>query len=251
MTDEFSLDQFVMSPSDAEKPELIMLYGPYGGGKTWLGASASELDDLYPMLIIDNEGSTTGTVTGFPKGRIDVLRPKDQWPGNEYKATKKVLKDLMTKEHKYKTVQIDTLGAVFEWAKKEAAKQGLRGFDVWNFLHEELTADGGLIDQLKQANFLTILILHEKKEGGEDDTLPVADFQWQGQGKGRLGQFPDIIGYVTRDTNSAGVSTSTVSLTSTKRNNAKNRFGLPAKVVDPSMKKLYDMIETDSSESGN
>jgi len=52
-----------------------------------------------------------------------------------------------------------------------------------------------------------------------------------------------MVGYVTRDTNSAGVSTTTLQTAPTKRSNAGNRFGLPAKIISPTMKKIYDIID--------
>lgn len=242
MTDEFALEaKHLVDPAKASLPGLMMLYGPYGQGKTWLAASASEVDGLFPMLIIDNEGSTTGTITGFDQSRIDVVQPKKSWPGNEWKATKTLLNNLLTKEHKYKTVVIDTMNSMLEWAKVAGDVPG-DGFAKWNFVHQELTAEGGLIDRLKNADFLAILVVHEKKEASDDDGPSSADFRWQGQGVGFLGQYPDIIGYVTRDTDRAGNSKSTLQTAPTKRSNAKNRFNLPAKIENPSMKVLYDLI---------
>lgn len=241
--DTFSLDHLVIKADAASEPELIMLYGPYGGGKTWLAGSISEVEDHYPVLYIDCEGSTTGVFTEFDKDRIDIWRPKKTNPGKEFQAVKAALKGLINKEHKYKAVVIDPLNTFFEWAKKAGDKPG-DGYAKWNFVHEEITQEGGLISQLKEADFLAILVLHEKKEGGEDDGPTFADFRWQGQGQALLGQYPDMVGYVTRDTNASGVSTSTLQTAPTKRSNAKNRFGLPAKMQDPSMKKIYEFIES-------
>ena len=208
---------------------------------THLGLSASEVEGLYPMLVIDNEGSTSGVLQNFDQSRIDVIRPKDKWPGQEWQAINTLLNDLLSKTHKYKTVMIDPLNTMLEWAKEAGNKPG-DGFAKWNFVHENLTAHKGLIPRLKDAKFLVILIVHEKKEGGEDDGPSFAEFRWQGQGTALLGQYPDMIGYVTRDTNAAGVSTSTLSTAPNKRSNAKNRFGLPAKMVNPSMQAIYDHI---------
>ena len=248
MTDEFTLDHVVIKPDEATEPELIMLYGPYGGGKSWLAGSASEVEGLFPLLYLDAEGSTVGTLNSFDRNRIDIVRPKKSYPGKEYIATKQILESLLTEKHKYKTVVIDPLNTVFEWAKVKGNVPG-DGFAKWNFVHEELTADGGIISQLKEAPFLAILVLHEKREGGEDDGPSFAEFRWQGQGTALLGQYPDMVGYVTRDTNAAGISTSTLQTAPTKRSNAKNRFGLPAKITDPSLKKVYDIIRNNKEVS--
>lgn len=248
MADEFSLDEFAWKQEGPSLPELIMLYGPYGQGKTHLALSASEVEDLYPMAVLDLEGSTTGVIDKFDKDRVTVIRPKENpaWKGKEWDATMTILENLLTKEHKYKTVVIDPLNTLLEWGKKKGDRPG-DGFAKWTFVHEKLTAEGGIISRLKDADFLTILVVHEKKEGGEDDGPSFADFRWQGQGTAFLGQYPDVVGYVTRDTNAAGVSTSTLATAPTKRSNAKNRFGLPAKIVDPSMTKIYQHIKSEES----
>lgn len=251
MSDEFDLDlsKYVTAPEGLTLPELIYLYGPFGQGKTHLAASAADVEDLYPVLIIDTENSTQGTIQNFPKGRIDVIRPTKLWPGQEWKMTKVLLNGLLTKKHKYKTVIIDVADVLFDWALAYAkAENPNDGFAKWNYVHSEFTAppnkeDWGLFHRLKAADFLAILVVHEKKEASSDDGPVFADFQWAGQGRTKMGGIPDVVGYVTRDTNAGGVSTTTLHTAPTKRNNAKNRYGFPAKIVDPSMKKLYELIE--------
>lgn len=255
MTDEFSLDEYVIAPDTLDSPEMLMFYGPPGNGKTFIAASAAEVEGLYPVLIIDTEGSTQGTIKGFPEGRIDVFRPQKTHPGNEYKAVVSVLESLLTKPHKYKTVIIDTADVLQEWSIAAGKVKG-DGFAHWNFTHSELTAppvkskdakgkwdDRGLFHRLKAAPFLAILVVHDKQESlNEEGTLMYANVQWQGQGKTKIGGIPDMVGYVTRDTNSAGVSVSTLHTAPTKRSLAKNRFDLPAKLVGPTMSTIYDII---------
>lgn len=241
MTAEFDLSSYIAPREGLKDPQLILLYGPYGGGKTHLSLTASQVEDLYPVLAIDFEGSTTGVVENFDPDRVDVIRPRDKWPGQEWRATNTLLNRLITEKHKYKTVVLDPLNTFFEWGKAAGDKPG-DGYAKWNFVHEAFTADSGIISRLKHAPFLSILVVHEDKKGGEDEGLTFSDFRWQGQGTALLGQYPDMVGYVTRDTNAAGVSTSTLATAPTKRNNAKNRFGLPAKMVDPSLGKIYEII---------
>lgn len=216
---------------------------------TWLAASASEVEGLYPMLIIDTEGSTTGTLKEFDPARIDIIRPKDQAPGKEWVFTNKILDGLLSKPTKYKTVVIDAFDVFFEWGLKHFynEKPG-DGFYKWNAIHEELTSPEGLVSRLKTASLLAILVVHEKREGGEDDGPTTADFMWQGQGKSKLGQFPDMVGYVTRNTNAGGQTVTTLHTQPTTRNNAKNRFGLPAKMIDPRMSTIYNLIESNKED---
>jgi hypothetical protein len=248
-TTEFELDlsDFTTDVEALGDPEFIIWYGPYGGGKTHLALSASEVPGLYPMLVIDTEGSTVGVIENFDKSRIDVIRPNERWPANPWRATVKIINDLLDKTHKYKTVVIDAADVMFDWGLRELNVPG-DGFAKWTAIHETLTESNkdkgkGLFHKLKAAPFLVILVVHEKADGGDGDGLTKADFMWQGQGKGKLGGIPDMVGYVVRDTDASGKSKTTVHTAPTKRNNAKNRFGLPAKLTDnPTMSTIYSMI---------
>lgn len=247
-TDEFELDLsgFVIKSEELGLPQFLLWYGPYGGGKTRLALSASEVEGLYPMLVIDTEGSTTGVIDQFDKSRIDVIRPAKQWPNAPWQKTVSLLNNLLKKTHKYKTVVIDAADVLLDWGLQELHEPG-DGFAKWNKIHSALTESNkevgqGLFFKLKDADFLTILVVHEKKEGGTEDSLPFADFLWSGQGRSKLGGIPDIVGYVTRDTNSAGESVSTLQTAPTKKNNAKTRYALPAKMAGADMAKIYDII---------
>lgn len=252
MADEFQLDlgKYVIKPEGLSAPEMMILYGLAGSGKTHLAASVCEVPGFDKVLIIDTENSTQGTIDNFPKEKIDVIRPTKAFPGEEYKGTKAVLEGLLTKTHPYKAVIIDVADVLFEWALEVGNKPG-DGFAKWSFAHEELTAPRGLFHRLKAADFLVILVIHEKRESSEDGGVSFSDFQWAGQGKAKLAGIPDMVGYVSRDTNSAGVSTSTLQTAPTKRSNAKNRFNLPAKVTEPSMKKIYELIAATNKKENN
>lgn len=246
---EFNLEKFVIKPDEVDEPQLIYYYGPAGSGKTRLAASAAEVEGLFPVLIIDVEGSTQGTLQGLPADKIDIIRPQehpDVPQGQEYQFVMYLLQNMIEKGTKYKTVIIDTADVLFELGLDHHHKVG-DGFHKWNEIHSDLTSpptknDYGLFHRLKTAPFLSILVIHEKKETKEDGTSMGTDFMWQGQGKSKMGGIPDFIGYITRDTNAAGVSKSTLSTAPTRQHQSKNRFGLPAKIEEPTMQKIYELI---------
>lgn len=260
--EEFSLDKYVTAPEALGDPQMIMLVGPPGGGKSRLAASAAEVEGLFPVLIIDTEGSTTGTLRGLPGDRIDVLRPMEQFPAkNVYEATVQVLENLLTKPHKYKTVVIDTADVFAEWATAYGHVEG-NAFAKWEFLHSELTAppsytksgkqiNRGLFHRLKAAPFLAVLVVHDKQEYSEDGSLVRDTFQWQGQGKTKLGGIPDMVGIITRNTSSSGVAKSTMKVGSSNRASSKNRYEdvIPAKIEDPTMASLYAAIRESKGEN--
>lgn len=252
----FNLDSYIIKPDEVSTPQLGILYGPPGGGKSYLAASAAEVDGLWPVLIIDVEGSTQGTLNGLPKDRIDIIRPQeleDVSVEKRYEFVMYTLNELLTKEHKYKTVIIDTADVLMEMGLDHYDKPG-DGFHKWNKIHSDLTspptkADFGLFHRMKTAPFLGLLVIHDKREQDSEGVAMATTFMWQGQGQNKIGGIPDFVGYVTRDTNVQGVSKSTLQTASSTRSQAKNRFGWPAKVVEPSMKKLYDFIKENNSES--
>ena len=92
------LSSFTVKPSSMNKPNSVIFYGPPGGGKTWLAASAAEGKDFGKVLIIDTEGSTYGTLVGFDDKNIDIF------PIADIDTFDDLLLGLVTEEHEYGTV---------------------------------------------------------------------------------------------------------------------------------------------------
>lgn len=261
MTDEFDLSAYVSKPDPLGDPQMLMFVGPPGGGKTRLAASASEVEGLYPVLHIDLEGSTEGTLIGLDPDRIDVLRPMEQFkPADIYPKTVAVLEGLLSKPHKYKTVIIDTADVLAEWAGAYGFEAS-NSFAKWAFLHDELTApqafdrngrqiSRGLFPRLKAAPFLTILVVHDKQDYDKDGALVRDTYQWQGQGKTKLGGIPDMIGIITRNTSSSGVAKSTMKVGSSTRAASKNRYEavVPSKIEDPTLAGIYALIRSNKGD---
>lgn len=260
MTAEFDLSSYVTKPDKLGDPQMLMFVGPPGGGKTWLAASASNVEGLYPVLHIDLEGSTQGTLVGLDPDRIDILRPMEEFEASKvYPKTVAVLEGLLTKQHKYKTVIIDPADVLQRWARAYG-HEATNKFAQWEFLDDELTnpptydksgnrLSRGLFHRLKSADFLTILVVHDKQEYDEDGTLVNDTFLWQGQGKSKLGGIPDLIGIITRTT-TGGKGKSTMKVGSSTRAASKNRYeaSVPAKIESPTLADIYALIRSDNSE---
>ena len=255
----FPLDKYVKKPSEASAPDQIMIMGPYGGGKTYLAASSSLVPELQKVLILDLEGSTTGTVSDFSDQNLDIINIKKQARDNGIHPVEffeAVLEVLWDNEDHYGTVVIDTLDVLNEMYidyhdKNADQENGTKNhFYKWTKTREVLTSSNGLIARLKDANFLSILVMHEEV----DDTSGAFDFSWTGKGaRSDLGQFPDLVMRVNRKYNQKKKIWNTEVITApTERGQAKSRYTEkipPVIESDVTMAELWDMItDTETTE---
>lgn len=224
----------VTKASQHQTPKTILLYGDPKRGKSWLAASASELKELSPVLVIDTEGGSSAIARDWKE--VDVMSV------NSHEQLDAVLSDLVNKEHPYKTVIVDTLGVAMDRAEKffgEKPENRNNKFGKWGDLKEWVT---DITRKLHAAPFLSILVAHAKDEKddqtGAVKTVPMLP----GSASNTLPAIPDIIGYMTAESDADGNIHRVLYLQSSDRLVTGNRFGLPPKMVDPSIKKIITSI---------
>lgn len=253
---EFSLNYLAVKPSGLSKPAQIMVMGPFGSGKTFFAGSASEVADLSPVAYIDVEHSAVGSISAFADADIDVFDIKNIASASgidPFETFMGVVEALLEEDHNYKTVVIDTLDVVNDMALAYYnAKNPTDGFYKWNATREALVENGGLIDQLKGANFLSILVMHIQ----EDEDNRKYDFAWQGKGaRSSLGQYPDLVIHINRQYNKRKKEWNTeVTTVPTGDGQAKNRFqSLIPPVIegDVRMSDIWGMLETNNKNTNN
>lgn len=253
-TPTFALGKYMSKPSELSKPSLMMVMGPYGGGKTYFSASASLVPELRKVLIIDLEGSTTGTVSDFDDDYLHIIDiQKQAQEANVHPVVffEAVMDQVFEHPDEYGTVVIDTLDVLnnmyveyFDTHSPVGASGGKDGYYKWTETRARLTSYNGLISQLKSAKFLTVLVMHEER----DDNTGAFDFSWTGaKAKSDLGQFPDLIMRVNRKFNEKKKSWSTEIVTvPTDRGQSKSRFNRIPEVIDAdvTMTDIWDMLNT-------
>lgn len=230
---ELAFAKFIKKADQLNAPKSILLYGDPKNGKTWLAASASEVEALSPVLLIDVEGGASAIARDWRD--VDVINVES------HQQLDQVLEGLITTEHKYKTVIIDTLGVAMDRAEKffgEKPENKNNKFGKWGELKEWTNKT---VRALHSAPFLAILIAHAQDEKDEQTGAVKVMPMLPGSAKNTLPAIPDIIGYMTAEKTEDGVKR-VLNLQSSDRLVSGNRFGLAPKLYEPTMKKIIDKI---------
>lgn len=255
----FKLGKYVSKPSEASKPGMMMILGPYGGGKTYLAASASLVPELRKVLIIDLEGSTTGTVSDFNDAHLDIIDVQKQaqkFDVHPVEFFERVMDQVWEHPDYYNTIIIDTFDVLnnmyleyFDGEAPHSASGGKDAFYKWTATRSVLTSHNGMLAQLKSAPFTAILVMHEER----DDNTGAFDFSWTGKGaRSELGQFPDLVMRVNRKYNPKKKVWSTEILTvPTDRGQSKSRFNKIPEVIDAdvTMADIWAMLDTKNTKN--
>jgi len=95
----------------------MLVYGPPGGGKTRLCASAAQVEEMCPIVLLDIDRGTM-SLRKLP-WEITVV------PILTWDQVKKIVDWLMLSEHGFKTVVWDSLSELFKLIQQDIMKQDL------------------------------------------------------------------------------------------------------------------------------
>lgn len=227
-------EQFITKASQLNTPKTILVYGDPKRGKSWFAASASEVPELSPVLVIDTEGGSSAIARDWKD--VDVINVKSH---EEFDS---VVKSLISTPNKYKTVIIDTLGVAMDRAEKsfgEKPENRNNKFGKWGDLKDWVT---DMTRKLHSAPFLSILVAHAQDEKDDQTGAVKIVPLLPGSAKNTLPSIPDIIAYMGAESDDKGNLHRVLYLESSDRLVSGNRFGLPGRLVDPSIKKIIDKI---------
>jgi phage nucleotide-binding protein len=216
------------------RPKSILLYGDAGRGKTWLAASISEVAEFGPVLLIDVEGGSSAIARDFKT--VDVIQIE------KHEQFQAVYDWLIAGDHKYKTVIIDTIGVVMDRAEKffgEKPENKGNKFGKWGDLKNWANE---IFRTFHTAPFVSILIAHALDDKDENSGAIKTTAMLPGSFKSTLPSIPDIVGYMTIEAQEDGPPQRVLVVGQSDRLVTKNRFGLPAKIYNPSMKLIIDTI---------
>ncbi len=211
-----SFKDAIVKASDVDRINSMIIFGEYGTGKTWIGASADDIDDYAPVLLVDIEGSAAGVGRKYPN--VDIIS------ADSYAKLELIKQELLTEEHGYKTVIFDTLNVAQKRAKAEFKRQFPNNtFAMWDAL-----ADWSLdfVRSMHHADFLAIFIAHPQVDKDENTGKVTTTVKLAGGARSEVPSVPVLIGYSFYTSDDEGNRIRALQVDGTQSVVAKNRFGL-------------------------
>lgn len=259
MTDTFNLqdtlEKYITKPSESTTPRLSLIYSPPGQGKTFFGATASRIPGVRKMLILDTEGSTTGTLGSFDDDVIDIISVEKEDEVESFQFLNAILEKLFDKDtvHEYDVVMIDTFDVAQGWAHKyfdanaPTGRSGEKdGFAVWGNVKDWSIS---VARNMKRIDAFGVLVVHDTEEKNKDGAL-VTRLNLLGKAKDVLPGIPDVVVYLNRVLE--GEEEITFGYFATQDGKVtKNRFQFPPVVKNPSFDGLFKYIEDRKAEKDN
>ncbi len=228
----------VKKATSVDKINSAIFFGEYGTGKTWLAASAEEIEDYAPVLIVDIEGSAAGVGRKYPN--VDIIT------ADSFAKLEVIKYQLLNNEHPYKTVIFDTLNVAQNRAKtKFKADFPGNTFGMWDALGE-WTLD--FVRSMHHAPFMAIFIAHPQVDKDENTGRITRTVKLAGSARTEVPTVPDLIGYVSFGTDDNGNEVRTLQVGRSSAVVTKNRFGIDEVILNPTITEIQKAILLASKE---
>jgi hypothetical protein len=170
------------------------------------------------VLIVDIEGSAAGVGRKYPG--VDIVK------ADTYDKLELIRKELLTKEHPYKTVMFDTLNVGQNRAEKffrTKPENANNKFGVWADL-KDWTLE--FVREMHHADFLAIFVAHSQVDKDDNTGKMVTTVKIAGSARTDVPAVPDIIGYLEFAENADGKVVRVLRVGRSSSIITKNRFGI-------------------------
>jgi hypothetical protein len=230
-----------------KEPKLNLgIYGDSGTGKTQLAASADEVPEMRPVLIIDVEGGTETLRNSYPE--VDTVRVQS------WQQVQDLYNELYRGKHGYNTVVVDSLTEVQKFSMGEimrevVEKDAARDPDIpsmreWGKNLEQMRRFVRAFRDLDVHTIFTALVQAEKNERTGITTYTPS---LSGKLRQEVAAFLDIVAYYyVKEVQDEDKSTRLTRVLLTRKTDiyiAKDRSNrLPMLVQDPTMRTLFDLM---------
>lgn len=221
----------ITKPRPPEEAGAYLFYGLPGTGKTRLAGSASEVESMGKVLLIDFENGSSVLSLHHPD--VDVA------PVEDWQQAEDLIFFLVDEEHEYRTVIIDTAGEAQHVIM--ASSNDDNPYEKWDDAWRKLTAAVKILHKSGKLN--VILLAHAENERSDFDGRKTVRPYFQG--KRSLNELPkvfDVIGYLHIDEEDE--ETRILQLKPLSDTMGKDRFGMfPNEVENPTMAKLVGFMQ--------
>jgi len=236
----------ITSPQDTEVRINALLYGVPGSGKTTLAASASAVESMSPVLLLDVEGGTLSIRKRYPN--IDVIRIRSfndlSHVYGELKAQgealhyKTIILDSLTEIQKFGMYEIMRRAVAAAEEKGEVRDPDLPGIGEWGKNTEQIRKLVRAFRDLPCHTIFCALAAQEKK--GRDGLRAIP--QLSGKLSTEIGGFMDLVFFLYLKTDND--ETRRFILTQgTEDIIAKDRSdSMPQYIESPTMQELSEIV---------
>lgn len=229
---EASFLRGVKKAAELKDIKSAIIFGDSGLGKSTLAMSAQAVPSMGPVLVVDIEGSATAGARLYPD--CDFI------PAPTFEHLEVIKHDLLESEHPYKTVIFDTLNVAQGIALKHFEQEPENQRNTYGKWADLLEWTTDFVRDMHNAPFTAIFIAHAEDVKGEFG-LQKTTISIQGKAQEKVPTIPDILGYLAFEEVDGKVER-VIYTGQNPRLVTKNRFGLPNRIVDPTMQKIQNEI---------
>lgn len=222
----------ITPPRKPQEKGSYLFYGLPGVGKTTLAGSASEIESMGKVLLIDFEGGSSVLSKEFKN--VDVAAVPD------WSTTEDLIFALVDEDHEYKTVILDTAGEAQHFIMAESDDSN--PYEKWDDAWRKLTS---AVKILHKSDLNVIVLAHAENERSEfDGTKQIRPYFQGKRSQNELPKVFDVIGYLYIDEEDE--ETRVLQAKPTSDTVGKDRFGVfPNEIENPTFAKLFEYMNTE------
>lgn len=234
-----------VGPVDEQRSTInMMIYGDPGVGKTVLAGSASDVEEMGPVLFVDIEGGTLSLRHTYPN--VEVVRVAS------FNDMGKLYAELRKGTHGYNTIVLDSLTEIQKFGMYEIMKRAiaeddsrdpdLPGIGEWGKNTEQMRAMIRAFRDLPINVIFTALVREDQKRG-QTYVKPGLSAKLSSEAAG----FLDVVSYMyLKEVD--GEMKRLLATVATETMIGKDRTGkLPEVIEFPTMQKIWDHMYADDS----